>query len=293
MKRPLIVALFAVAFLSAGCDPKTVAIEVLMSSENHKSMDFYGKIVDQDNHPVEGVRVTAGVGTYEGPTRSGGQKYYTVSDAEGLFSFTGIHGAGCGYILEKDGYAFDQRQPFASRPKDYVPDQNKPALFAMWRLQGANPMAHTAFDSRVAYDGQTTAFDLISGRKAEGGDLRITLARNPLRVRRGREFFDWSVKIQVAGGALVANSDLYPYEAPETGYASTFDISVSKDAPNWTQRLTKAYYFRTARGEYGRMNIDLTTDSERPEGTGISIAAWINPSGSRNLEWDPAKQVNR
>src|SRR5271157_451676 len=137
MKRPLTIALFAMAFLCAGCDPKVWQMEMLMWSENHKPMDFYGKIIDQNNLPVEGVNVTAGVGTYEGPTRSGGHKYSTTSDAEGRFSFTGIHGAGCGYWLEKSGYEFNQRQPFASRPKDYIPDSNKPAVLSMWKLHGA------------------------------------------------------------------------------------------------------------------------------------------------------------
>src|SRR5277367_2980121 len=94
MNKILIVALLVVTFVFTGCDPKIIKMQVWMWSENHKSMDFYGKIVDQENRPIEGVSVTAGVGTYDGPTRSGGQKYQTTSDAEGRFSFTGIHGAG-------------------------------------------------------------------------------------------------------------------------------------------------------------------------------------------------------
>jgi hypothetical protein len=279
--------------LLTGCDPKFWKMQMWMWSENHKSLDFYGKIVDQDGRPVEGVKVIAAVGTIVSFTKSGETKYVTASDAEGRFSFIGIRGSGCGYLLEKSGYEFSQRQTFASRPKDYIPDPNKPALFSIWKLHGANPMVHTAFDSRVPYDGQATTFDIFTGRKSESGDLRITLMRNPLKIQRGRESFDWSVKIQVAGGSLVETSNLYPYEAPESGYVPSFDFGVAKDTPKWTQRLTKDFYIHTAKGNYGRITVDLTTDSERPQGTGVTITTWVNPSGSRNLEWEPTMQVNR
>jgi hypothetical protein len=58
-------AIIVMTLLITGCDPKIIKMEVWMWSENHKSMDFYGKIVDQNNLPVAGASVTAGVGTYE------------------------------------------------------------------------------------------------------------------------------------------------------------------------------------------------------------------------------------
>jgi hypothetical protein len=272
-------------------DSKLAKMEAFMSAQNARSLDFYGKVIDQHGDPVAGVKITAAVGRIVSLTESGGEKFYAETDSAGKFSFVGIHGSGVGYLLSKDGYTFSQRQPASSRPKDYVPDLDNPMVFHMWKLQGAEPMVHTAFDSRVSYDGQTTAFDLIAGRKANGGDLRITLTRNPLQVRRGVDRFDWTVQIQMAGGGLVETSDLYPYEAPESGYQPTFDLSVAKDAPSWTQRLTKTFYVQNAKGNYGRVTIDLTTDSERPQGTGIAIETWLNPSGSRDLEFDPAQVI--
>jgi hypothetical protein len=272
-------------------DSKLTKMEAFMSAQNAKSLDFYGKVIDQNGDPIAGVKVKAGVGRITSLTESGGEKYYTETDSAGKFSFVGIHGAGVGFLLSKDGYSFSQRQPASSRPKDYVPDPKNSVVFTMWKLQGAVPMVHTAFEGRVPYDGQTTTFDLFAGRKANGGDLRITLTRNPLQVRRGVDRFDWTVQIQMAGGGLVEASDLYPYEAPESGYQPMFDLSVAKESPNWTQRLTKTYFIQTAKGDYGRVNIDLTVDSERPQGTGIAIETWLNPSGSRDLEFDPAKAV--
>lgn len=291
MKRPLIVALFAMALLSAGCDPKTVAIEVLMSSENHKSMDFYGKIVDQDNHPVEGARVIAGVGTYEGPSRSGGQKYYTLSDAEGRFSFTGIHGAGCGYILEKTGYEFNQRQPFASRPKDYIPDPNKPATFSMWKLHGAEPMVKARIHGYIPCDGTPTMFNLTTGKRvASGGNLVVRLSRNPVDIVRGKPFA-WQLTLEVSGGGLRKNDDLYPNKAPATDYQQSITVSMPLEAKNWSPDFQRSYYFTAGNGQdYGRINIDLTGDFQPPP-TSFDADIYVNTAGSRILEFDPFKQI--
>ena len=282
IKRCLLI--LSLALLCAGCDPKFWKMQMWMWSENHKSLDFYGKIVDQNNRPVEGVKVRAGVGTIESVTKSGGKDYYTVSDADGRFSFTGIKGAGCGYWLTKDGYEFNRRLPCSSRPKEYVPDPDRPVVFPIWKLYGRIPLVHRSFDSRVPYDGRSAIFDIYAGRKASDGDLQITLTRNPVQITRGREHFDWSVQIKVIGGGLIECSDVYPYEAPVSGYLPEFTFGVLKDSEKWTQRLERTFYVRTRGGNFGRIYIDLTTDSEKPEGTGIGVETFMSPSGSRNLE---------
>ena len=273
-------------------DAKSALMEAYMAAQNAKALDFYGKVIDQHGDPIPGVKVKAGVGRIISLVESGGEKYYTETDSAGKFRFIGIHGAGVGFLLSKDGYSYSQRQPASSRPKNYVPDQDNPMVFIMWKLQGAERLVHTALDSRVPYDGQTAAFDLIAGCKSDSGDLRITLTRIPMQVRRGIDRFDWTVQIQVAGGGLVETTDMYPYEAPAGGYQPSFDFSEEKAAPNWTQRLTKTFYFQNTKGNFGRVTIDLTADSERPQGTGVTIEAWLNPSGSRDLEFDSSQTTN-
>ena len=288
MNKPLIVALFVMALLSTGCDPKIVRMKAWMWSENHKSMDFHGKIVDQDNHPVEGVSVTAGVGTYEGPTHSGGQKYSTVSDAEGRFSFTGIHGAGCGYLLEKNRYEFNQRQSFASRPKDYVPDPNKPAILSIWKLHGAEPMLRTQIEAGLACDGTPRRFDPLTGHR-DAGNLVVVLTRNPINIDRGKPF-DWTLTLGISGGGLIETSDIYPYEAPAGGYQSSIVISMPANTKRWTPQINRSYYIFDGKN-YGRITIDIMADYQPPP-THFEVASYMNPSGSRNLEFDQAKQIH-
>jgi len=272
-------------------NPKVAEMEKMMAGINAKPINVYGKVIDQFGQPVVGATVNGGTLLMISFEHSGGEAFSTVTDAQGRFSFTGLHGARFGLDIEKAGYKYDTRL-YVNWWDNYKPDPDNPWIFHMWKIQGAEPMVHTKFDSRVPYDGQAVAFDILTGQKTSSGDLQITLIRNPLQVQRGGTPFDWSVQIQVAGGGLVEASDLYPDEAPEGSYQPTFDFRMAKDAANWTQRLTQTYYIHTANGDYGRVNIDLTTDSERPQGTGITIETWLNPvPGDRNLEFDPTQAI--
>ena len=140
----------------------------------------------------------------------------------------------------------------------------------------------------------SAAFDITTGKRTDLGELQIALTQNPLIVRRGFDHFDWSVKIAMVAGGLIETKDPYKYLAPESGYQSSVAFAQAKDDPKWQDRLRFYYYVRTAKGQYGVVLIDLTPGSNRPDaglGIGLSIETWLNPAGSRNLEFDPAKQI--
>ena len=272
--------ILASILLCSGCDPKFVKMELWMWSENHKSMDFYGKVVDQDGIPVEGVTVTAGVGTIESFTRSGGRKYDTVSDARGRFSFTGIHGAGCGYLLKKEGYEFSQRLPCSSRPKNYVPDPNKPVIFPVWKLHGREHLLESQIQAGLACDGTPRKFDPLTGSR-DAGMLTASLIRKPVNIDPGKPF-DWSMTLQLPSGGLAPVSDPYPNLAPAEGYQSSVKIEMSSDAKDWNPHSVKSFYFFDGE-HYGRITIDIMANYQPPP-THIEIHSFVNPSGSRNLE---------
>jgi hypothetical protein len=270
-------------------DSKAARMDAIFAAENARSLDFYGKVVDQFGHPIPGVQAKGSILLVVSPISSANKEVVAETDAGGRFEFVGFHGANFGVLLEKPGYESNGKSNSSPNGRS---DRNNPVIFTLWKTQGAQPMVHTQLDSRVPYDGRMAAFDIFSGLKTNTGDLQVTLTRNPVQVHRGGDPFDWVVKIHLVGGGLVETSAAYPYEAPNSGYQPTVDLSMTKNAPDWTQRLTKTYYIRTANGDYGRVNIDLTTDSERPQGTGISIETWLNPTpGSRNLEFDRDKAI--
>jgi hypothetical protein len=273
-------------------NPKVMAMRAMVAAENSKPLDFYGQVVDQHNMPIANVQVKAGVGLIVSFDSSAGRFYDTETDATGRFHFVGLHGAGMGpFILHKEGFFFDQHLPSSSRPKDYIADPNNPVIFRMWKLRGAESMVHAKFGAWIPYDGTPVTIDLFTGRKSDAGDLKVSLVRHPLQVRLGVDHFAWEVQFREVGGGLVEANNPYPYEAPEIGYQPMLEFGQAKDVPNWTRKLLQTFYVHTAKGNYGRISVDLTTDSDRAEGTGLSVETWMNPSGSRNLEFDPAKVV--
>lgn len=271
-----------VSSLLIGCE------ETAILAKNTQRIDLYGRVVDQDGQPIAGAQVKGGILFAVSLTSSRSEEVVTETDAAGKFQFVDLHGMDFGVALQKAGYEFRSKTGWT---KDYKPDLNNPMVFTMWKLQGAEPMVHTKFDSRVPYEGTPATFDLLTGKKTDTGDLKITLVRNPVQIVPGGAPYDWNVKIEIVGGGLIESHDLYSYKAPENGYEQKFDFSQAKDGQSWTREFRGTFYIHTAKDNYGRITINLTTDSDRPDGTGLTIEAYVNPSGSRNLEWDRTQQV--
>ena len=258
---------------------------------NTKAQDFYGKLVDQYGQPVTNAEIVGNVVMEYGwsaPEKF--ERYTTKTDANGLFQFTGLHGAKLGVVPSKAGYELGghgegRRESVApqSSPNDRV-------TFTMWKLRGPEPMINKEMQLRVPYDGSPVVFSLATGKKAADGDLQVMLSRAPLKIKRGRDKYDWSVKIEILRGGLLAENDPYPNWAPENGYQTAFEASMSSNNVSWDGELIQNFYIKNKQGHYGRLYIDLSTDSMRPD-TGITIRSWMNPSGSQNLEFDPKKQI--
>lgn len=276
----------------ANTDPKVAKMEAMIADENAKPLDFYGKVIDQFNVPIPQVKVKAGVGLIVDFSHSGGKEYYAETDGSGRFRFIGIHGAGMGpFVLVKEGYFYDQRLPSSSRSIDYVPDSNNPAIFHMWKLKGAEPMIKARIHAYIPCDGAPTLFDLTTGKKvATGGDLSVRLIRDPVDIVRGKPF-TWRLSLEIPEGGLLEVADLYPNEAPVGGYQSIVTESMSADEKRWSPDLKKTYYFEAEKGhDFGRITVDLTGDFQPPP-TSFDADIYLNPSGSRNLEYDRSKEI--
>jgi hypothetical protein len=53
---------------------------------------------------------------------------------------------------------------------------------------------------------------------------------------------------------------------------------------NWTPDFIISFYFKS-RGNFGRVTLEFRTGSDKAT-TGFSYHSLINPTGSRNLEYD-------
>jgi len=268
---------------------KTRMDEAVMSAwmeQNKKPQDLYGRVVDQNSNPIPGAVVSGklifNTETY-GAARV--EVHTTETDTDGLFQFIGLQSAAFSASVEKPGYKWGAKEEGYKGPTGEKTSPTDRATFVMWKSKGAEPLQHTGIESRIPYDGTSSTFSMADGTKAQDGDLRVTLSRSPLRVRRGREPYDWKVKIGVIGGGLMEANDPYMFWAPENGYQPVAEFGMSATDASWSPEFRRNYYFKDSKGRFGRILVDLVTNSTRPD-TGIVLEIWLNLSGSQNLELD-------
>jgi hypothetical protein len=100
--------------------------------------------------------------------------------------------------------------------------------------------------------------------------------------------FDWRCGITVIHGGLQPYKDEFPFKAPLDGYApfEEIDMPVSLKE-DWGNSAKRNYFVRLANGNYARMTFEIIPGG----GHIILLDSYLNPSGSRNLEFDPNKIV--
>jgi len=270
-------------------DSKMAEMLAVWNSANGKSLDFYGKVVDQYGQPVTGAKVQGNVMSIHSMTQSNDKIYLTETDGSGLFKFIGLHGVELGIWPQKEGYVYNLKLP-SRRPDNYQPSPDNVVTFTMWKLKGSEPMIHARIHAYIPCNGAQTSFNILTGKS--GGNLIVTLNRNPVNIDRSKPF-DWTITISLATGGLVKITDLYPNEAPINGYQPSLTINMPANDKNWSHSINGSYYFQSGNGQiYGRMIIKITANFQPPP-TFFGADIYANPSGSRNLEFDPAKQINQ
>jgi len=274
-------------------DPKVAKIEAIWASQNAQAQDFYGKVIDQHGQPVAGATALGTLLWIQGvDVGEKKEQHATQTDQNGEFQFTGFHASRLAVAVTKEGYEMGRSPGVYQAPN--TENKTAPAeraIFHMWKLKGAEPMRAYSISTAIPCDGTPTSYNLLTGEKVSGGgDLVIRLVRTPVDINRGKPF-DWSVTLEIARGGLMEMSDLYPNEAPADGYQPSITINMSSDMKNWQAALTRSFYFKSRDGQnYGRLAINIQADFQPPP-TYIGAEVHVNPSGSRNLEFDPAKAI--
>jgi hypothetical protein len=264
---------------------KEELVKEIWDAENARSLDFYGKVIDQYGQPVVEATVIGNVMIGQGFNSSRDEAHTTQTDTEGSFKFTGLHGMRLGVVPSKPGYEYNLRSE-SNWTENYKADSNQPVIFTLWKLKGAEPMVHTKIEAGLACNGTPRHFDVVTGRR-DAGKLVATLTRNPLDITPGNPF-DWTLTLDIEDGGLIKIIDSYPNEAPADGY-QTITINMPANTKNWTPSVVQSYYFYDGRN-YGRVTINIMANYQPPP-THIEFEAYMNPSGSRNLEYDKFKEV--
>lgn len=264
------------AYRSAGMD-KGAAMAELMMLQDNQAQDFYGKVIDQYGQPVAGADVTVEINLMIG--RGGTQR--TQTDANGFFQFTGLRGRSLNITPEKKGYLLSQHGLGLKGLNGPETGPTNRTVYSMWKLGGAEPLDGLKRNYRIPRDGTPVSIDLATGatKVGENGNLVVRCWTQDVGKRSG-EKYDWRCLITVPGGGVVPINEEFPFQAPESGYVLTSEITMPANRTNWTSDVDLKFYYRLADGHYGRMTFSMIAGGDHF----CMIDSVMNPSGSRNLE---------
>jgi hypothetical protein len=258
-------------------------------------ISFYGKVVDERDNPIEGATVK--LNAADKPWQNSSE-YDRTSDAEGLFSITGIRGAGLAVFVSKAGYypTAESRRGFtygAPRGKGdgEIPTPDAPAIFVLHKMGETAPLVHQrAKDFPIDGKGTPVDVNLSIGAQghSNGEQIRVEVwSDDPTYGARGP--YGWKARVSVPGGGLVERKGQFDFEAPNDGYVPAFEISMAPNADRWRDGFERQFFAKLADGRFARIKLDLATS-----GLFFRLESYLNPTlGSQNLEFDPTKEVKR
>ena len=266
-----------------------------MKNEWKTPIRFYGKVVDENGEPVAGAKAHF---SWTDLSPEGTSQADVYSNAQGLFSLSGVNGKFTTVDVEKEGY-YTSRQKnrssfeYAEKTDEsfYKPDPSSPVIFHLQKKGEAEGMIQRQTLFGFKPDGSPGYLDLMDGknRKDRSGDIVVRLTRGPEDEQR---HFDCTIVFEALSGGLVESEDEFMFLAPETGYQPALQFHWNKDDPKWQMNLKKKFYIKSREGKiFARVEADII--SRYNDQAAINMTYYVNPSGSRNLEYDPAKQINK
>lgn len=271
-------------------------------------IEFYGKVIDQNGVGVPGVKVRAYVSSYDESfifhlkTAQVGDEQKKVqveviTASDGLFCIKNMKGR----ILHltdfsKEGYRSlsEDNGSFVYDPSLqnlFHPDAQRPIILHMWKSGPTEPLIKAEKNYSIEANGSVYTIDLLKRKIVMGnaaqGDLRVQVKR-PTQISR-KAPYQWSFTVDAVDGGIVETNDIFPLQAPSSGYESGYEYVMDPSQSKWADALKKRFYIRTRGGKlYASMDILV---SNYDDDAYIETKYFANPAGSRNLEFDPAKKI--
>jgi len=258
-------------------------------------IEFYGKVVDQNGEPVSGAQVDMNW-TVVGGNNS--KQLKTRND--GLFELTGVEGKFLSLFIYQQGYLPGKQSHGGYEYGDFsnqffhIPDPNNPVVFTLWKLGDSEPMYLWYLSRDLTVDGRQLWINVKNGKDGEIGDIGFSVVRHD---PNGDASSGYTLNVQVGAGAGIAMShgEEFMFQAPEVGYEPFIQIEQKPSQGGLdtsfkgTQKLR--FYVKTQDGKYAA--VDAEIGQYNIPGAGLRVLIYYNPSGSRNLEFDDKKQINR
>lgn len=250
-----------------------------------KPIEFYGKVVDENNNPIVGAHVQF---QWRGRPDESASTSATESDSQGLFKLEGKTGRSLLVSVDMSGYYNSKHDKtaflYSLAPDIYIAQQWNPVIFHLQKKSSGESLVESAFPpgmqiAQLRHDGTPVEIDLLNGQKTapESGQLKLEFWRDVSEKNANR--FDWKLRLSTPSGGIIPSEKEFSFEAPEAGYQTSIEIDMSKTNQLWLSEIRRKYYIKLPDGKFGRFDFYLLADN------GVfTVHASINPSGSRNLE---------
>jgi hypothetical protein len=264
-------------------------------------IEFFGKVLDQNDNPAIGAKIEIRLNSINGLTDhdiyTGGDGTFTLEGAigryitvnvYGLEGYTGVQSTGSGY------YNYAEPGEF----KFHVPDRDKPVVFRLWKYEKAEPLNRWLIDAMITNDGSIAWFDLNAGGVG-GADVGVSFIGSSF-IGKGAKMPEIRVVAGTGCGIWETRDDPMFIPPSSRGQAELKHefVSMNKEYKDSAGNIVQGdpfrfrFYFRTANGCYSAVDADLSCGAGgvNPE---MKLYVLQNPSGARNLEYDPRLEIKQ
>jgi hypothetical protein len=277
---------------------------------SNREINFYGKVIDQNGTPIPGVKIKVDISSRSTSmlkVMTTGrdlekEKLIIYSDQNGLFSVTDKEGSFLritdfqkeGYLKSKRygnlGFRYGQIMKGPNTEGFHHPDSNKPVVYTLWKQGETEELIRHR--KKIYFKKEEEQSKWVSLYSGNNKDVYIKV-ENPGKTE-DVEKYGWSVKIKVPNGGVLASDETFLYHAPESGYENEIVFGYPANAENWKYSTGRQkYYIKLREGKaYGSYELEILTFSTGNV-TIVLDNIIVNPNGSRNLEYDPEKDVTK
>lgn len=275
------------------------------------------KVVDEAGEPIEAARV--GIGFEENTGWGTSEKGVTgLTDSEGIFRAAGQSNGHIGFNVRKEGwylstgsYDFQSSGPFGWQPR------NPMLTIVLRKIENPVPMyARNSEFSKVKIPvfNEEVGFDLIVYDwvfpYGEGVVNDFTVyAKKSINSITDFKFEIFLIFKNIHDGMIPYDEDLLygsifklPRMAPLEGYVNQHKIYIRKENNTYETSYfdNKSYIFRIRStmsdyglvvGLYGKVLGDFDIETTIDGDSFLRFKYYLNPDGSRNLEFDPKRNL--
>jgi hypothetical protein len=255
-------------------------------------IEFYGMVLDLEGLPISGAKVTIGINSKVWES----DHVEKLSDPNGFFELTDKKGLGITVSVSKEGYDLTEKSSKAFHYSSHLrgdadlPSKENPTLFTLRKRGISEPLIYINKSIKLNQNKQPVklAFDQDETVIKELGDLQLTCyVEKPINSKNRQ--YSWYLVIKIIDGGLIKTKNRYERVAPTDGYLSSLTIEMPSSLPKtiWSAVNEVEFFAKTRSGKYALVKIKTNTARE----PFALVTLLLNPSGSRNLEFDPSKKV--